>query len=120
MASTEKSPPPLEMTPAPCYLQRVTGTAPSHTEGKMTIIRSGNKPQKARFSVGLNIILTGSKKMSPQEQEELLQISSVRVLIVDSENPATVLVDEIAPAKEFSTGSVGYGLNLRDSTFLTA
>jgi hypothetical protein len=93
MAFTEKSPPPLEMTPAPCYLQRVTGSAP---------------------------ILTGSKKMSPQQQEELMQVSTVRVLIVDGENPGTVLVDEITPAKEFSTGSVGYGLNLRDCTFLTS
>jgi hypothetical protein len=62
---------------------------------------------KAHFSVGINIILTGSKKLSPEQQEKLLTVDKVRVLIVDAE----------APAREFSTGSVGYGLNIRQAEF---
>jgi hypothetical protein len=72
---------------------------------------------KARFSVGINIILTGSKKLSPEQQEKLLAVDKVRVLIVDAGDPENVLVDAEAPAREFSTGSVGYGLNIREAEF---
>ena len=72
---------------------------------------------KARFSVGINIILTGSKKLSPEQQEKLLTVDKVRVLIVDADDPENVLVDAEAPAREFSTGSVGYGLNIREAEF---
>ena len=72
---------------------------------------------KARFSVGVNIILTGSKKLPPEQQEKLLTVSKVRVLIVDADDPGNVLVDTTALAREFSTGSVGYGLNIREAEF---
>jgi len=72
---------------------------------------------KARFSVGVNIILIGSKKLSPEQQEQLLAVDKVRVLIVDADDPENVLVDAEAPSREFSTGSVGYGLNLRQAEF---
>ncbi len=72
---------------------------------------------KARFSVGINIILTGSKKLSAEQQEKLLTVDKVRVLIVDADDPENVLVDAEAPAREFSTGSVGYGLNIRQAEF---
>ncbi len=84
----------------------------------MPIIRQSDTAEtQARFSVGLNIILTGSKKMSPEQQESLMEVSKVKVLIVDAEDPDNVLVDAEAPAREFSTGSVGYGLNMRNAQF---
>ncbi len=84
----------------------------------MPIIRQDEKAAvQARFSVGVNVILNGSKKMSPEQQEALISVDKVRVLIVDAEDPENVLVDAEAPAREFSTGSVGYGLNLRDAQF---
>ncbi len=84
----------------------------------MPIIRNTETgPAKAQFSVGLNIILTGSKKMTPAEQEALISVNKVHVLIVDADDPENILVDEEAPAREFSTGSVGYGLNLRSAEF---
>ena len=44
-------------------------------------------------------------------------MDKVRVLIVDANDPENVLVDAEVPAREFSTGSVGYGLNLREAQF---
>jgi len=72
---------------------------------------------KAQFSVGVNVILVGSKKMTAAEQEKALAVDKVRVLIVDAADPENVLVDEEVPAREFSTGSVGYGLNIRSAEF---
>ncbi len=83
----------------------------------MTIVRKDEGAGKASFSVGLNIILTGSKKLSPQQQERLLTVGKVRVLIVDASDAENVLVDAEAPAREFSTGSVGYGLGIRKTQF---
>lgn len=71
---------------------------------------SGSKP--AVFSVGLNVILEGSKKMSPAEQEAALTVPEVRVLITSADGEL-VLVDEVLTAKEFNTGSVGYGLQVK-------
>ena len=84
----------------------------------MAIIRN-TKPNSAKiqFFVGLNIILVDSKKMTAAEQEKALAVDKVRVLIVDADDPKNVLVDETTPAREFSTGSVGYGLNIRSATF---
>ncbi len=81
------------------------------------IRRTESGPAKPQFSVGVNIILIGSKKMSAAEQEKILTVDKVRVLIVDANDPENVLVDDIAPAREFSTGSVGYGLNVRNAEF---
>ena len=83
----------------------------------MAIVRKDEGAGKASFSVGLNIILTGSKKLSPQQQERLLTVGKVRVLIVDASDPENVLVDAEALAREFSTGSVGYGLSIRETQF---
>ena len=71
----------------------------------------------ARFSVGLNAILTGSKKMTPEQQDALMDVGQVRILIVDASDKGNVLVDTNADACEFSTGSVGYKLHLRDVQF---
>lgn len=81
-------------------------------------IKRDTNPATAKFTVGLNIILTGSKKMSEAQQDRLMMVDKVRVLIVDAVDPTHVLVDETAAAKLFSTGSVGYGLNIRDVAFL--
>jgi len=67
--------------------------------------------------VGVNIVLVGSKKMSSAEQEKALAVDKVRVLVVAVDDPENVLVDEEVPAREFSTGSVGYGLNIRSAEF---
>jgi hypothetical protein len=81
------------------------------------MIQRNNEPSEAAFSVGLNIILTGSKKMTPEEQEKLMAVGSVRVLITANDDPESVLVDVVLQAKEFSTGSVGYGLQERGLKF---
>lgn len=73
--------------------------------------------EKAKFTVGVNIVLTGSKKLTKEQQEALLTVEKVHVLIVDAANPENVLVDDTAPAREFTTGSVGYGLNIREAQF---
>lgn len=86
----------------------------------MAILRGGDSSAKAEFSVGLNIILQGSKKMLPDVQQKLMTVDTVRVLIVDAEDENVVLVDEILPAKEFKTGSVGYGLQVRGVEFHVA
>jgi len=83
-------------------------------------INRDQPPAVARFSVGLNIILTGSKKMSDAEQDRLMAVDTVRVLIVDANDETHVLIDERAEARLFSTGSVGYGLNVRNATFARA
>ena len=83
----------------------------------MAIVRKDEGAGEASFSVGLNVILTGSKKLSPQQQEKLLTVGKVRVLIVDASDAENVLVDTEAPAREFSTGSVGYGLSIRETQF---
>lgn len=84
----------------------------------MPILRKDDtETVKAQFSVGVNIILTGSKKMTAAQQEAALAVEKVRVLIVDADDPENVLVDEEVPAREFSTGSVGYGLNIRSAEF---
>ncbi|MBN1875688.1 MAG: hypothetical protein JXA33_15795 [Anaerolineae bacterium] len=84
----------------------------------MPIIRKEeSNVQKPQFTVGVNIILTGSKKLNAEQQEALMTVNKVRVLIVDADDPENILVDEEALAREFSTGSVGYGLNIRSATF---
>ncbi len=84
----------------------------------MPIIRNTESaPTKPQFSVGVNVILVGSKKMTAAQQEKALAVDKVRILIVDADDPENVLVDETAPAREFSTGSVGYGLNVRSVEF---
>jgi hypothetical protein len=84
----------------------------------MPIIRNTESgPTKPQFSVGVNVILVGSKKMTTAQQEKALSVDKVRILIVDAADPENVLVDEEASAREFSTGSVGYGLNVRNATF---
>ena len=84
----------------------------------MPIIRNTDPgPTKPQFSVGVNVILVGSKKMSTAEQEKALAVDKVRILIVAADDPENVLMDEEVPAREFSTGSVGYGLNIRSAEF---
>lgn len=68
-------------------------------------------PTEERYSIGLNVILAGSKKMTEPEIEALLSTGEVRVVISDAADEERVLVDEVVAAKQFSTGSVGFGLN---------
>ena len=82
----------------------------------MTTIQRG-KQVKGAFRVGLNVTLDGSKKMTPVEQEAALTVEKVRVLIVDADDPTNVLLDTTANAKEFSTGSIGYGVNVANLAF---
>lgn len=73
-------------------------------------IKRGDTVSDKGFSASINLVLTGSKKMSHQEQTAAMPIQSVRILITDADDPNNVLLDSIAPAKEFTTQSVGYGL----------
>ena len=82
----------------------------------MPIIRN-DTADAAQFSVTLNVVLKGSKNLSPEQQDALMSVSRVCVLIADADDPDNVLVDEEVPAREFQTGSVGYGLSLRDVQF---
>lgn len=82
------------------------------------------QPTAPTFRVGINITLTGSKKMTPEQQEALMEgLDGVRILIVHQDtdiilNPGTQkLVDVIALAKEFKTGSVGFSLHVADVEF---
>lgn len=87
------------------------------------ILRNEVSSDEPKFRVNLNITLNGSKKMTHDEQDDRMHELTVRVLVIGGEAPALnlegldVLVDEHASAKEFSTGSVGYGLQLRAATF---
>jgi hypothetical protein len=81
------------------------------------IRREDGGASTAQFSVGVNVVLVGSKKLSPEEQEALLSVDRVRILIADASDPENILVDAEVSAREFSTGSVGYGLNLRGAHF---
>jgi hypothetical protein len=91
-----------------------------YKQGEMTmpiIRREDAGASTAQFSVGVNVVLVGSKKLSSEEQEALLAVDRVRILIADANDPENILVDTEVPAREFSTGSVGYGLNLRGAQF---
>jgi len=79
------------------------------------IQRNGNVG-KVGFTVGLNIVLEGSKSMTHEQQDALMQVAEIRVLITSADGKQ-VLVDEVVPAKEFSTGSVGYGLQVKNCQF---
>lgn len=78
---------------------------------------SSNGVHGEEYSVGLNIVLTGSKNLSQSDIEKLLSTGSVKVVIVDAENENRVLVDEVVEAKQFSTGSVRFGLNTKGAKF---
>jgi hypothetical protein len=83
----------------------------------MGIKRSDSPQRAAVFSVNVNVVLKGSKKMTPEQQEGLMAVDRVRILIVDAEDPDNELVNEVVDAHEFSTGSVGYGLSLGEAQF---
>lgn len=72
---------------------------------------------EALYSVNVNVVLTGSKKMTPEQQDALMTVGKVRVLIVDASDDSNVLLDAEAEAREFSTGSVGYGVQERECRF---
>jgi hypothetical protein len=64
------------------------------------------------FTVGLNIVLNGSKEMSEAAQEAVLTDAAsdtqrIEVIIRSSKG---VLVETVLDPKQFSTGSVGWGL----------
>ena len=81
-------------------------------------IQRGNKSNgNSVFTVGLNITLNGSKMMSEAEQEAALvavagEEAEVTVTI---ESAKGILVKTTLPAKQFSTGSVGWGLQEKAS-----
>lgn len=83
----------------------------------MVIRRSEKAPAEAVFSINVNVVLTGSKRMDPAQQEALMDVDTVRILIVDASDESNVLLDTQAEAMEFKTGSVGYGVQVRDCKF---
>ena len=74
-------------------------------------------PAEGVFNVTVNVVLTGSKRMDPAQQEALMNVDTVRILIVDASDESNVLLDAQAEAREFKTGSVGYGVQVRDCKF---
>lgn len=91
----------------------------------MAIQRQDNaQPTTPTFRVGINITLTGSKKMTSEQQETLMKgLDGVRILVIDQDADIIIgprvqkLVDVIAPAKEFKTGSVGFGIQATGAEF---
>ena len=85
------------------------------------IIRStaDEASSQPKYRINLNITLNGSKKMTAEEQEEAMQFDDIRVHIYGgADETPFMLVDERAPAKAFSTGSVGYSLQERAAEFV--
>jgi hypothetical protein len=63
-------------------------------------INRSQSPVTARFTVGLNIVLTGSKNMTDEEQDHLMTVEKVRVLIVGANDEPNILLDEPADWRE--------------------
>jgi len=81
--------------------------------------KGASKPKEERYSIGLNIVLSGSKKLTDGEKEALLSTEAINLLITDATDENRVLLQGTLHAKEFSTGNVGFGLNERDVRFST-
>lgn len=69
------------------------------------------------FTIGLNIVLNGSKEMSEEQQEAALAAvaggtQKIGVIIRSTKG---VLVETSLDPKQFSTGSVGWGLQEKAS-----
>jgi hypothetical protein len=61
--------------------------------------------------VGMNAVISGSKKLSRAEKEALEVPDSVRVIVLLGDSDLEVegaILDMVVPFGEFSTGSVGY------------
>ena len=55
--------------------------------------------------------VTGSKRMTPEQQARLVTVGQVRALVVDAVDETNVLIDTTIPACEFSTGGTpGLGI----------
>jgi len=85
-------------------------------------INRTNKPTEARFSISCNIVLTGSKKLTHEEQEALLTVNKIHILITDAEDENNILVAETADSCQFEPdkngkANVGYKLHTRDVRF---
>jgi len=79
--------------------------------------KGASKPKEERYSIGINIVLSGSKKLTDAEKEALLSTEVVSVLLADARDEKRVLLQGTLHAKEFSTGNVGFGLNVRNTRF---
>ena len=74
-------------------------------------------PKTEEYVIGLSVVLSGSKKLTDEQKEALLSTDAVRLVITDANDEGRVLATERLGAKEFSTGSVGFGLNVRGIRF---
>jgi hypothetical protein len=74
-----------------------------------------SKGGKVQLTVNCNLVVKGSKAMTPAEQEALDMPDEVRITISGPNGEG--LLDEMVQACRFSTGSVGYKLNVRDQEF---
>jgi hypothetical protein len=73
----------------------------------------GANPQ---IRVNINLIVSGSKRLSGQEKAALNIPAGVHIRITDAEDEDRVLYDEVAPAKLFKADaqgrqSCGYGVS---------
>jgi hypothetical protein len=78
----------------------------------------GKGVAEAQFSVGINIVLSGSKDMTDDQINALLPATGrVRITIGAEDDPGLLLVDEVVELREFSSGNVGYGLHSKGNEF---
>lgn len=82
------------------------------------MVKIAELTEEVAFTVGLNITVKGSKKMLGPEIDALVMPDKVRVQVT-SEDGTQILLNTIASAKSFSTGSVGYGVNMQNLQFRT-
>jgi len=85
----------------------------------MAKLNRGGTIPTANYSIGLNVVVAGSKKMGADVQDQVMENEpdAVRVLIVDANDSSKVLVDVIRPAEVFATGSIGYKFHSRGHKF---
>jgi hypothetical protein len=79
----------------------------------------GKGVAEAQFSVGINIVLSGSKNMSEETINELLPTEKVHITIrgLNDAGDGLTLVDEVVDVREFSSGNVGFGLHSKGHRF---
>jgi len=70
-----------------------------------------------RLQVNLNVVVVGSKALGSAEIESLPLPESILVRISDGADSARILFEGPAEFRRFSTGSVGYGLQVREASF---
>lgn len=71
------------------------------------------------YSVGVNIVASGTKTMSENDQDIYMKNEPdlVNIFIADANDPTAVLMDVVVPLEVFTSGNVGYKFHIRGKTF---